>query len=507
MATYLVRRVLLMIPTLIGITFLVFMLVALAPGGIGAALKAQGGQMQSQASVALLQAYLEDRYGLDDPVVVQYGRWLGRISPIKFGTRDLVSPSGDRVRPPKRLKEPPLWQWFTGSLPPAPPATLSPPDKPEQRAEVFRRAERLYADARSAYIAASTAQRQALGAHAKSRGIPGGTDPKGAARIDVLHRAGPDPSAPDWPEQVKAAERTLAAYSAALQTRANLAAAFAARPYPQAGVAIIPGVVSIAMPDFGIAYSRGTPVISMIEKALPVTILLNLVAFPIIYAVAIPGGMLAATHRGSLLDTGMGAIFIALWSVPTVLGGVLCIGFLANKEFLGAFPVSNLHASGAETMRYLPGTGEDGTWSPGYILDTLWHMCLPVLCLVYTGFAVLSKQCRAAMLDNFNADYVRTAKAKGVPGRDIVLRHVFRNSLLPLITLFVTIFPAMLAGSVVIERIFSVPGMGKLILQAIELRDRELLLANTLMIAAVNLLALLLADILYALADPRVTYS
>ncbi len=111
------------------------------------------------------------------------------------------------------------------------------------------------------------------------------------------------------------------------------------------------------------------------------------------------------------------------------------------------------------------------------------------------------------MLDNFNMDYVRTAKAKGVASNTIVMRHVFRNSLLPLITMFVSIFPAMLAGSVVIEQIFTVPGMGRLTLESINLRDRELLLANTLMIAGVNLIALLLADILYALADPRISYK
>jgi peptide/nickel transport system permease protein len=126
---------------------------------------------------------------------------------------------------------------------------------------------------------------------------------------------------------------------------------------------------------------------------------------------------------------------------------------------------------------------------------------------VYGSFAVLSKQTRASMLDNFSADYVRTAKAKGVPRKDVVLRHVFRNSLLPLITMFVGIFPAMLAGSVVIERIFSVPGMGSLVIEAIDLRDRELILADTFLIACVNMLALLLADLLYAAADPRVSYD
>jgi peptide/nickel transport system permease protein len=169
--------------------------------------------------------------------------------------------------------------------------------------------------------------------------------------------------------------------------------------------------------------------------------------------------------------------------------------------------VSGLHDRAADTWTFLPGTQADGSWQLGWLGDALWHIVLPVACLVYGGFAVLSKQTRAAMLDNFNADYVRTAKAKGVERRDVVIHHVFRNSLLPLITMFVTVFPATLAGSVVIERIFSVPGMGSLILDAINQRDRELILANTFMIACVNLTALLLADILYAVADPRVSYE
>jgi peptide/nickel transport system permease protein len=126
---------------------------------------------------------------------------------------------------------------------------------------------------------------------------------------------------------------------------------------------------------------------------------------------------------------------------------------------------------------------------------------------VYGGFAILAKQTRAAMLDNYSADYVRTAIAKGVPRSTVAIRHVFRNSLLPIITMFVTIFPAMLGGAVIVERIFTVPGMGSLLLEAISNRDRELILANTLMVAGVNLLALLLADLLYAVADPRVTYE
>ena len=209
------------------------------------------------------------------------------------------------------------------------------------------------------------------------------------------------------------------------------------------------------------AFSKNRPVWDLIATALPVTLLINAIAFPISYFIAIPTGILASVRRGGWFDVGSGLAFLSLYSIPTVLAGVFAIGFLANKQYLGLFPVSGLHASGSESFTFLPYFDDAGTWHEGWLLDTLWHIALPILCLVYTSFAVLSKQTRAAML----------------------------------------------AGSVVIERIFTIPGMGSLILEAIDLRDREIILANTFMIACVNLLALLLADILYAVADPRVSYE
>ncbi len=507
MGTYIARRLLLMIPTLIGITFLVFMIVALSPGGIGAALKVQAGNLQSQSNVAVLQAYLEDRYGLDDPVVVQYWRWLGRISPIKFGVRDQLAPNGERLRPPKEIKPPPLWRFFASELP-TPAASAGFTGKTiDERVEEFRGATVEYAGKRGKYIEARTLLEQALITYAQDAKIPGAVTGGGKLRPEAFDGLTPTMTQGQWAAVSTAGNAALAAYQAAVDSRQRLDAAFRQKPFEESGVGIIPGALSLDLPDFGVAYSRQRPVIDLISTALPVTLLINLIAFPIIYAIAIPGGMLAATRRGSWLDTGMGAIFIALWSIPVVLAGVFAIGFLASPDYLHGFPVSGLHSNEATEFRFLPTWGEPGGFERGYLLDAVWHLCLPVLCLTYTGFAILSKQTRAAMLDNFSADYVRTAKAKGVSNRDVVLRHVFRNSLLPLITMFVTIFPAMLSGSIVVEKIFSVPGMGSLILEAISLRDRELILANTLMIAGVNLLALLLADILYAMADPRVSYE
>lgn len=525
MTTYLIRRLLFMIPTLLGITFLVFMLVALSPGGIGAALQVgTGGTLQAASGAAVQQAYLEDRYGLEDPVVVQYVRWLGRISPVKFGERAQVlgkvrgapdsgpqNKSNEIITPPKPIKAPPVWHWFVDELP-APPLTdrieFVPGTDPDTVVRTWRRADREYAEARFALVGAVAMLEVELKEYAREIGRPDLITSDGKIRRGAIGKLDPRRDAKSFPGVEKMAREAIDAYSKAVVARARLKDFFEQRPFREAGVAIIPGVLSIAAPDFGTAFSRQRPVIDLIPPALMVTLSLNLCAIPIIYLIAIPSGMLAATKKGTFLDVGLGTIYVALYSFPVVLAGILAIGYLASKtDGLGLFPVAGLNSGGHAQMLFLPGTDSSGVWQPGWLLDRLWHMALPVTCLVYTGFAILSKQTRAAMLENFSADYVRTAKAKGVSPKDVIFRHVFRNSLLPLITIFVTIFPAMLAGSVVIERIFSVPGMGSLVIEAITLRDRELILANTVMIAVVNLVALLLADILYALADPRVAYD
>jgi ABC-type dipeptide/oligopeptide/nickel transport system permease component len=515
MVNYILRRVLFMIPTLLGITFLVFMMLALSPGGIGAALLSAGGggAMQSSNDIAVQRAKLEDRYGLNEPAPVQYLRWLGRISPVKFGQRDLISPQGDLIVKPRPVPAPTAWTWFADELPPVARPTQAqidarfPAGDDTARARAFRDAEREYSDARAASTTLDARVRNALKDYVEAtkpseqwtRYIDGEKP-----RVSRILAEAPVTNIPEYARLAELSAQAREAYARASAARELLVAGMATRPYPEAGFGIS-GVVSLAWPDLGTAFSRQRPVTTLIREHLPTTLLLNLIAIPIIYFIAVPSGMLAAVRKGTSVDVGLGVVYIALFSVPTVLAGTLALGFLATPDHLNAFPTSGLSSKAAEAMPYLPTTGELG--SRGWLLDRLWHVVLPVTCLVYTGFAVLSKQTRAAMLENLNADYVRTAKAKGVPSGTVIFAHVFRNSLLPLITLFVTIFPGMLAGSVVIERIFSVQGMGFLLLDAITNRDRELILANTTIIAIVNLLALLLADILYAIADPRIAYK
>jgi ABC-type dipeptide/oligopeptide/nickel transport system permease component len=259
-------------------------------------------------------------------------------------------------------------------------------------------------------------------------------------------------------------------------------------------------------PDLGDSLARGRPVLDLYAEALPVTLLLNLITTPIIYVLAILMGIYAARYRGRAFDHVTSITMIGLWSLPPIMVAVLLIGFLANSDYLQWFPPSGLSSLAAQNMGFLPRWTEAG-WEQGWLLDRLWHLALPVVCLLYGSFAVLMKLMRASVLENLSADFVRTARAKGVDERRVLWGHAFRNSLLPLITVLAGLLPSLLSGSVILEKIFSLPGMGKLMIEAIFARDRELVMAGTLIGGMLGLICILIADVLYAIADPRVSYD
>ena len=460
MHTYIIRRLLLMFPTLIGITLVVFAVMAAAPGGISAQSLVEGQNLQPQVKKAM-EEYYNHRYGLDQPAPVQYLRWLNNVSPIGF-TFD------------------------------------------------------------------------------KENNIEGFSLTKGS--------------------------------------------------------------------DLGTSFRYGRSVLDLIEERLPLTLLLNVLSIPLIYIIAIAIGVHAATQRGKPFDIGSGISMLALWSVPTMLAGVLLIGFFASDKNWHWFPTAGLSRREALDMQFLPhwsfagdvillffavalvvalfialssygsrwlrttlmallggwlgfvmvgalpgdgalltyillmallaalcgliaysdyhalrtgmmglmglsvGVGVafvlmKGEFVVGFIFDRLWHLILPVICLSYGGFAFLAKLTRSAVLDNLLSDYARTARAKGVPEQQVLWRHVFRNSLLPLITVAAGLLPGLLGGSIIVEAIFSIDGMGKLAVEAVQSRDRELVLSITLIGALLSLIGYLLSDLCYAIADPRVSYE
>jgi len=248
--------------------------------------------------------------------------------------------------------------------------------------------------------------------------------------------------------------------------------------------------------DFGDSIKHHRPVITLIKERLPITLTLNIIAFVIIYTVSIPLGVLVAVKHKRFLDRASSVALFMLWSLPSMWVGQMLIGYLCGPVFLNWFPPAGLSNNYAEQLAFFP-----------WLTDRLWHLVLPVVCLTYAGFAYLTKQVRAGMLDSLRSDYVRTARAKGLSNRVVIFRHALRNSIIPVITIMATLLPAMLAGSVIIERIFSIPGMGLLAFEAVTTRDYNVVMAVATIGGLLNLAGLLLADIAYAIADPRISFE
>ncbi len=248
--------------------------------------------------------------------------------------------------------------------------------------------------------------------------------------------------------------------------------------------------------DFGDSIKHHRPVIELIKERLPITLTLNLIAFVLIYTISLPLGILAAVRHKKFFDRASSVALFMLWAMPSMWAGQMLIGYFCGPTFMNWFPPAGLSSNAADQLPFFPWLG-----------DRMWHLVLPVFCLTYSGFAYLAKQVRAGMLDNLRADYVRTARAKGLSNSVVIFRHAFRNSVIPVITIMATLLPAMLGGSVIIEKIFSIPGMGLLAFEAVTTRDYNVVMAVATIGGVMNLIGLLLADIAYAIVDPRISFE
>jgi ABC-type dipeptide/oligopeptide/nickel transport system permease component len=238
-------------------------------------------------------------------------------------------------------------------------------------------------------------------------------------------------------------------------------------------------VVNTLRGDLGLSYLTKRPVGAELVQTFPATLQLAASAIVIAAALGIPLGILAATKRGSALDSGIMAISLFGLSVPVFVIGLVAILIFGYR--LGWFPVA-------------------GRTSPTSLI-------LPAVTLALPTAAELARMTRSAMLEQLTQDYLRTARAKGLTGRMVVLGHALRNALIPVVTLLGLRMGALLAGTVVIETVFSWPGLGRLLLDAILARDYPLIRGGVLLIAVVFLAINLLVDLLYAVLDPRIRYG
>ncbi len=244
--------------------------------------------------------------------------------------------------------------------------------------------------------------------------------------------------------------------------------------------------------DFGRSFAPdGRPVLEKIGERLPITLLLNTIEMIIIVAIALPLGVASATRQYSPFDK-FTTVFVFLGFATPDFWLALLLMILFGVQ-LGWLPISGLRSLNWE---YLP------AWQQPW--DLVSHLILPVVVATFGGLAGFSRYMRQSMLEVVRQDFVQTARAKGLAERVVIGKHALRNAVLPLVTILGLSLPGLIGGSVIVETIFAIPGMGQLMVQAVFERDYPVIMGNLVIVSVLTLAANLLADVAYVLVDPRI---
>jgi len=476
--TYVVRRLLLMVPTTVGISLILWLVMVAAPGRPGGQARAFGEtEAQRDPSKDLAKGESEflfrRQFALDRPVLVNGWTALDADEVLeKVRTARLpIQKVGVRA---KRLAQETLEDWGTYAVPSL--VALLDRTQGEEQDEVQ------YWLQRNAY----------------QRTIPT-QDPKvmEANRARAADNAALDRLA--WKEGASAEERAagVARWKAWYEERRDRWT-WSAWDKLRIGVTDTQfGTYwgNLLRLDLGTSHQYKRPVADLIVERLRVTVTLAVLSILIIYALAIPLGIFSATRPGTAVDRGLSLTLFLLYSLPSFFVGTVLLRGLTSGDW-AMFPTSGFESAKAT---------EWNTWDR--LGDTLWHITLPLVTMTYGGLAGLSRYARTGMLDVLRADYVRTARAKGLGERDVVLVHAARNGMMPIVTLLAGFLPALVGGSVVVEYIFNLKGMGLLTIEAINNRDYNIVVGETLIIAILTQLGILMSDLLYAAIDPRISYS
>jgi peptide/nickel transport system permease protein len=266
------------------------------------------------------------------------------------------------------------------------------------------------------------------------------------------------------------------------------------------------GTNGIIHGDFGFSIFAGRPVLEMITERIPATLLLTTIALFIWVTLAVLIGVLAAVRRYSFFDQAVTFFSYVFYSLPTFWLGLMLI-------FIFGVALRVLPTQGIITPRQWPPFGTEVYWAAfaakplAAIVDIGRHLVLPVTVLVLISIAADSRFVRASMLDALNQDFVRTAKAKGLPSRTVIMKHAFRNAMLPVVTNVALEIPFLFSGAIVTETIFSWQGMGLLFINGIDARDYFLLMGILLITSSIIVVFNLVADVVYAIVDPRIRYD
>lgn len=244
--------------------------------------------------------------------------------------------------------------------------------------------------------------------------------------------------------------------------------------------------------DLGLSMKYGKPVVDVITQNMGISFGISLVAMVLEYIIAIPLGIKAACNQYGKIDYTVTVLTMMGISLPTFFLAALLIQLFSVN--LGWFPVSGLATANLSV--------DASSWTR--FVDVLWHLVLPMLTLVILSLGGLMRHTRTNMLEVLNADYIRTARAKGLSESSVVYKHAFKNTMIPIVTMTAGIIPSLFGGAMITETVFGIPGIGKLAYDAMKIGDVPFIMGYNMFLAILTVLGTLLSDLMYVLVDPRV---
>lgn len=248
--------------------------------------------------------------------------------------------------------------------------------------------------------------------------------------------------------------------------------------------------------DFGESFTYQEPVIDVIVRKFPVSLQFGIMSIILTYLISIPLGVARAVRAGSHFDQISGVLLNMAYSVPPLVLGLLLIVFFAGSSHFSLFPIGGFRSDNWESL---------SLW--GQIVDRAYHFVLPGICYMIGSFTQLTLLTRNSLLDVIKQDYIRTARAKGVSENLVIYKHALRNSLIPVATGVGGIFGVFLAGSLIIETLFNLDGIGLLSYQSIMSRDYNVVMAMIFLSSLVLMLGRLFSDLIYIAVDPRIDFK
>ena len=483
MLNYVIKRVFLMVPTFAAISLVIFVVLNFAPGTPGAqtATGEAGGQDASTAGEQR-ESYriFKEQFNLDKPVLFNTRYDLGQPE-VRAVLEAILNSSGD-VSPARRIEaQEDIENWGRYAVPGLFAILSDTSMAPEIRALASQRL-------------TFNAQRQNKMVYKKNL-----TD---AERAEVKAIAGENASIRDWSFRADADADTMRETTSRWNDwlKANeedFAYTFGERleiffldtrfaKYWQ----------NLARLNFGVSHVDKRPVLQKVIGKLKYSITLSFSSVLLIYAISLPLGVWSSIRQNTVADRVVTTVLFMMYSLPSFFVAVFMLNLLTRGTPLQIFPTSGFESLDTSQMTLLE-----------YLKDVGWHIILPIICGSYAALAALSRYARSGLLDVIRSDYVRTARAKGLPESVVILKHAARNGMIPILTLLASLLPTLIGGSVVIEVVFGIPGMGSYLFESINLRDYNAVMAVLLISSALTLLGMLISDLSYALVDPRITFE